>query len=205
MQGFKQTLNSSLNLTLFIALPSTAGLIGLSYPLIEVIFGRGAFGDDAVQATSLALVGFAVGLPAFSCVRPMLSAFYALEDTVTPVKIAVISLVLNIALGILLMQFLQHLGLALAASISSWINVLLLGMALGRKTGPWLTARTNLVKMTLASCALLLMLKFVSVPSWMAMALIPVWAAIYFTLAWMLKIPDAKILLDSLKQKRGQK
>ncbi|WP_291318877.1 murein biosynthesis integral membrane protein MurJ [Desulfonatronospira sp.] len=203
VQGFKRTLNSSISLTLFIALPATAGLIGLSHPLIEVIFGRGAFGEDAVQATSLALVGFAVGLPAFSCVRPLLSAFYALEDTVTPVKIAVISLVLNIALGIILMQFLQHLGLALAASISSWVNVLLLGLALGRKTGPWLTAGTNLAKMTLASCTLLFMLKFVSVTSWMAMALIPVWAVLYFILAWMLKIPDAGIILKSWKPKRG--
>lgn len=201
MQEFRSTLNSSLSLTLFIALPSTAGLIGLSYPLIDVIFGRGAFGSDAVAATSLALVGFAVGLPAFSCVRPLLSAFYALEDTVTPVKIAVVSLGLNILLGLLLMQYLQHFGLALAASISSWVNVLLLGTALSRKTGAWMTGKAGLLKMILASCALLLIIKFVSLPSWMAVALIPAWAAIYFLLAGMLRIPETGIILRSWNKK----
>ncbi len=204
LSGFKRTLNSSLSLTLFIALPSTAGLIGLSFPLIDVIFGRGAFTDYAVEATALALVGFAVGLPAFSCVRPLISAFYALEDTVTPVKIAVVSLVLNIILGLVLMQYLAHFGLALAASISSWVNVLLLGMALKLKTGPWLTSKVSLVKMALLSCSLLLVLKSVSVSSWMAVALIPVWAALYFILATIINIPDAKIILTAWKKDRRE-
>ncbi len=204
ISDFKQTLNSSLCLTLFIALPSTAGLIGLNYPLIDVIFGRGEFGAQAVDATALALVGFAVGLPAFSCVRPLISAFYALEDTVTPVKMAIISLVLNVLLGIVLMQYLQHFGLALAASLSSWVNVLLLGCALSRKIGTWLTSKSDLGKMLLLSCALLLLLKFVNVDSWMALGLIPLCAALYFTASVMLKIPEAKMLLKTWTKSNKQ-
>jgi putative peptidoglycan lipid II flippase len=194
MTGFKKTLSTSMSLTLFIALPSTAGLIGLSYPLIEVIFGRGEFAHTAVQATSLALMGYAVGLPAFSCVRPLVSAFYALEDTKTPVKIAVISLLVNISLGILLMQKLDHLGLALAASISSWSNVILLGLALNRKTGQWLSNRQDLWKMLGISCVLLLGIKFLSVTPWMAVALIPVWAILYFVMALGVKLPEASMI-----------
>ncbi len=194
MSGFKKTLNSSVSLTLFIALPSTAGLIGLSYPLIEVIFGRGEFTETAVQATSLALIGYAVGLPAFSCVRPLVSAFYALEDTKTPVKIAVISLLVNICLGILLMQKLHHLGLALAASISSWSNVILLGMALSRKTGQWLSHQQNLWKMLSISCVLLLGIKLLSISPWKAVALIPLWAILYFVMAMGLKLPEASMI-----------
>ncbi len=194
MAGFKKTLNTSLSLTMFIALPSAAGLIGLSYPLIEVIFGRGEFAGAAVQATALALVGYALGLPAFSCVRPLVSAFYAQEDTRTPVKIAVVCVLINISLGILLMQKLDHFGLALAASISSWVNVLLLGAALSRKIGPWLSHGQRFWKMTGISCILLLGIKFLSVTPWMAVALIPVWAIIYFALARGIKLPEASII-----------
>lgn len=194
MAGFKNTLSTSLSLTLFVALPSTAGLIGLSHPLIEVIFGRGEFTPAAVQATSLALVGYAVGLPAFSCVRPLVSAFYALEDTVTPVKIAVVSLLVNIGLGILLMQKLDHLGLALAASISSWVNVLLLGTALNKKTGHWLSHRQNMLKMTGISCVLLLAIKFLSVSPWTAVVLIPLWGLAYIAMALAVKLPEASII-----------
>ncbi|MFW6005022.1 MAG: murein biosynthesis integral membrane protein MurJ, partial [Desulfonatronovibrionaceae bacterium] len=77
ISGFKKTLNHSLGLTLFIALPCTAGLMGMSQPLIDIVFGRGEFQEQAVQATAAALVGYAAGLPAFSCVRPLVSAFFA--------------------------------------------------------------------------------------------------------------------------------
>nr|WP_035244341.1 murein biosynthesis integral membrane protein MurJ [Desulfonatronovibrio hydrogenovorans] len=203
MEGFKRTLNTSLGLTLFIALPSTAGLIGLSHPLIDVIFGRGEFTVQAVHATSLALVGYAAGLPAFSCVRPLVSAFYALEDTRTPVKIAVLSLIVNIGLGILLMQKLDHFGLALAASISSWVNVILLGLALKRKTGQWLTGSSDLWKMAAASSVLLFGTKYLSVTPWMAIALIPAWGAFYFALAMALKLPQALIISRLLPVKRN--
>ncbi len=191
MPGFKRTLSTSLSLTLFIALPSTAGLIGLSHPLIEVIFGRGEFTHTDVQATSLALIGYAVGLPAFSCVRPLVSAFYALEDTRTPVIIAGASLFVNICLGILLMQKLDHLGLALAASISSWANVILLGMVLSKKTGPWLSHQKSLWKMAGISCILLLAVKFLSVSPWTAVIMIPLWAMLYLVMALGLKLPEA--------------
>jgi putative peptidoglycan lipid II flippase len=194
MAGFKNTLSTSLSLSLFVALPSTAGLIGLSHPLIEVIFGRGEFAPAAVQATSLALIGYAVGLPAFSSVRPLVSAFYALEDTITPVKIAVISLIINIGLGILLMQKLDHLGLALAASISSWVNVILLGTALNRKTGHWFSHRQNVLKMLGISSVLLLGIKFLSVSPWMAVVMIPLWAMVYIVLALVVKLPEASMI-----------
>ncbi|MFN2267126.1 MAG: lipid II flippase MurJ, partial [Desulfonatronovibrio sp.] len=205
MSGFKKTLNSSINLTLFIALPSTAGLIGLSYPLIEVIFGRGEFGALAVDATSLALIGYAVGLPAFSCVRSLISAFYALEDTKTPVKIAVVSLVVNIGLGLMLMQTFAHFGLALAASISSWINVILLGLFLEYKTGHWMTYKLDLLKMTGISCILLLGIKFLSVPSALAVGLIPVWAAIYMAMALTVRLPQASMILRLIHRQKSAK
>lgn len=198
--GFKKTLNHSLGLTLFIALPCTAGLMGMSQPLIDIIFGRGEFQDQAIQATSAALVGYAAGLPAFSCVRPLVSAFFALEDTRTPVKTAIFSLLANIGLGIILMLFLDHLGLALAASMASWINVLLLAYYLRQKTGQWLTGQSNLLRMLGLSCILLLGLNFLSMSGWAAMAMIPVWAALYFLGAALFKIPELSSLLKMIRR-----
>lgn len=74
----------SLGLTLFVNLPAAAGLAGLSLPLVDLLFGRGEFSSAAVHGTAMALLGYVVGLPAFSSVRSLASAYYALGDTRNP-------------------------------------------------------------------------------------------------------------------------
>jgi len=198
MDAFKNTLNSSLSLTLFISLPATAGLIGLSYPLIKVLFGHGAFSSYAVQATANALVGYCIGLPAFSCVRSIISAFYSLEDTKTPVKIAFICMLINVSLGYFLMQKLDHVGLALAVSISSWVNVLLLSFYLRKKIGPWFKGSGEILKMILLSLALLAGVMTLARFQWIALLSIPLWALGYFYSSLLLKISPSQILWQAL-------
>jgi putative peptidoglycan lipid II flippase len=198
MDAFKNTLNSSLSLTLFISLPATAGLIGLSYPLVKTLFGHGAFSSHAVQATANALIGYCIGLPAFSCVRSIISAFYSLEDTKTPVKIAFICMLINITLGYFLMQKLVHVGLALAVSISSWVNVLLLGFYLRKKIGPWFTGAGEILKMILLSFALLAGVTALASFQWIALLSIPLWALGYFYSSLLLKISPGQILWRAL-------
>ena len=134
---FGQALSSALNLILFINLPAAAGLAGLAGPLVDVLFGRGEFSGAAVHGTALALLGYVPGLPAFSCVRSLASAYYALGDTKTPVRVAVVCLLAYVLMGGIGMQVLGHVGLALASSVSAWINVLLLGVLLRRHCGSW--------------------------------------------------------------------
>ncbi len=198
MDEFKNTLNTSISLTLFISLPATAGLIGLSYPLIKILFARGAFSLQAVQATANALVGYGMGLPAFSCVRSMVSAFYSLEDTKTPVKIAFVCMLINITLGYALMQRLNHVGLALAVSISSWINVLLLNFYLRKKIGTWFTGANETLKMIFLSVVLLAGVMALARFQWIALLSIPVWALGYFYFSLLLKISPSQILWQSL-------
>lgn len=125
--------NRALEFVFFLNLPAATGLIMLAEPLIGVLFGRGAFDQTAVTQTAAALAGYAVGLPAFMLIKALTPGYYAREDTRTPVKIAAVSVVLNIALGALLMIPFKHVGIALATSIASWLNAGLLAVILYRR------------------------------------------------------------------------
>jgi len=130
---FQDTLNHALGLVFFITLPSMAGLIILGRPIIQVLFERGAFDLLSSRMTDYALLFYALGLWAFSGIRVMVSAFYALQDTKTPVKVAVIALVVNLALSLTLMGPLKHGGLALALSLASGVQFALLVVFLKKK------------------------------------------------------------------------
>jgi putative peptidoglycan lipid II flippase len=111
------------------------GLIILREPIISLLFERGAFNAAASHLTAEAVLYYAVGLWAFSGVRIVISAFYSLQDTKTPVKTAVVALLTNIVLSILLMGPMRHGGLALATSLASAVNLTLLILALRRRLG----------------------------------------------------------------------
>lgn len=87
--------------------------------------------------TANALFYYAIGLWAFSGVKIVVSAFYALQDTVTPVKVSVITFFSYIIFGVILMGPLKHGGLALALSLSSALNFTLLVFLLKRKLPEW--------------------------------------------------------------------
>jgi len=131
--GLIDTFTYSLNLVFFIAVPSMIGLIILREPIVALLFERGAFDTQATQKTAIALMYYGFGLWAFSGVRIVVSTFYALQDTTTPVKVAAVAILSNIILGVLLMRRLDHGGLALAASLASILNLSLLLHALKRK------------------------------------------------------------------------
>ena len=125
--------NRALEFAFFFMLPAAAALMVLATPIIDVLFRRGAFGPLEVQETAQALIAFACGLPALMLVKSLTPGFYAREDTETPVKIAIISAVLNVGLAVLLMLPLRHVGIALAASLANWINALMLAVVLHRR------------------------------------------------------------------------
>ncbi|WP_432738446.1 murein biosynthesis integral membrane protein MurJ [Maridesulfovibrio sp. FT414] len=199
---FALTLQNTVGLTLFISLPAMAGLVALAYPLIGLLFQRGAFDQQAVAATAQALMAYGVGLPFIAMSRPLVSAFYAQEDTRTPVKIAIGCLLVNVAAGYLLMQSMAHVGLALAVSLSSMLNSLLLAVIMGRRTGispfPWAGVFKSL-----------LLSGLIGVGAWYSarydilwFALIPVWVAVYGGGALLLRSEDARLLVGALRRRR---
>jgi len=133
--AMKGTFGYALNLVFFITIPSMVGLIVLREPIVALLFKRGAFGDDTTRMTAYALLYYGVGLWAFSAVRIVLSTFYAIQDTVTPVKIASFSIIANILFSIVLMQWMAHGGLALATSLASMVNLAFLLRALKGRLG----------------------------------------------------------------------
>ncbi|MBF0537462.1 MAG: murein biosynthesis integral membrane protein MurJ [Nitrospirae bacterium] len=116
----------SLKLLFAITVPSMLGLIVLSEPIVSVLLQRGQFDHAAVRATASALVCYSMGIWAMVGVRVVASTFYAMHNTRTPVKTAIISVLANIFLSIILMQYLSHAGLALANALASTLNFSLL-------------------------------------------------------------------------------
>ena len=125
--------NRGIELALLLTIPAAIGIAVLSLPIVTVLFQRGAFGEIESYATSAALSAYALGLPAYVLIKVLVPGFFAREDTKTPVKIAVICLIANVCLILAMIAPLQHVGIALATVLSSWLNAGLLGIFLYRR------------------------------------------------------------------------
>lgn len=135
LTDLKETLSFGLRLVFFITFPALVGLILLRIPIVHLLFQHGEFTYQATLGTAAAVMGYAVGLWAFGAVRIVVSTFYALQDTKTPVKVAVLAVGTNILLSLILMPSLKHAGLALAASLASILNLGLLIWHLQKRLG----------------------------------------------------------------------
>ena len=135
MEKFKETILFSMRALFYILIPSSVGLAVLSAPITKILFERGAFTSYSTIITSQALVFYSVGLVACGGIRMLVNAFYAMNDTRTPVKVAAVSVVLNIVLNLALMWPLRLGGLALATSISAIVNFIVLYILLQKRIG----------------------------------------------------------------------
>jgi putative peptidoglycan lipid II flippase len=127
--------NRAIEFGLLFSLPATAALCVAALPIMATLFEGGKFGPAESARAAAALVAYAIGLPAFILVKALATGFYAREDTRTPLAIALASIALNIALNVVFLwgTDLQHVGVALASSLSGWLNTLLLGWVLIRR------------------------------------------------------------------------
>ncbi|MBD3235157.1 MAG: murein biosynthesis integral membrane protein MurJ, partial [Candidatus Eisenbacteria bacterium] len=124
----------ALRLTGFILLPVTGLFLVVHRPLLRLLFERGAFADGrSLEMTALAFVCYTVGLCAYGAVKIIVPVFYARQNTRTPVRIAATAMLANIGLNLVLMQFFQLGGLALATALASMLNVALLLRELRRR------------------------------------------------------------------------
>ncbi len=152
------TLSFSLRLAAFIAVPAAVGLAVLGGPIVRLLFERGAFTAADAVFTGQALLGYAVGLPAFSATRIAAQTFYAMGDTRTPVLVGFVSVAVNVGLALALMWPLQHTGLALASSLSSYVNLVGLYWGLRRRLAlRWDAELARSLTRTGAAAALLLL------------------------------------------------
>lgn len=131
----KDTLNLSLRLVFFTILPAMAGLVVLGRPIVQLLFQHGRFTTESTALTAAALAGYALGLPAYAAVKVLASAFYAMKDTKTPVRVANLSMGVNIVGNLTLMWSWGVGGLAVATAIASTVNAGVLFWALRRRWG----------------------------------------------------------------------
>jgi putative peptidoglycan lipid II flippase len=142
LKGFGERLRPILSAVLFFALPASIGLMVLGEPLVRLLTEREAWTAQATAGTAWALAFFAVGVAGHALLEVLSRAFYALGDTRTPVTIGIISLVMNIVLSIVFIQFIGDptslargpiAGLALANSVTTLIEAGVLWFLLHRR------------------------------------------------------------------------
>lgn len=147
--GFSKSLDWGLRTTLIIILPAMLGLMLLALPLVSTVFQYGKFTAEAARMTALSVFGLSFGLPAFALVKTVLPAFYARQDTRTPVRAGLVSMVANMVfnIGLLALMYVLwvpdaakadgvmaalaevpglHFALGIASALSSYLNLVLL-------------------------------------------------------------------------------
>ncbi len=198
-EKFRDVLVFTLKNIFFVMLPMTVILVLLAEPVVRVIFQRGAFDAYSTSIASSALACFALGLMGYGGVKILVSAFHALQDTKTPVKIALVSLVVNAGLNVVLMFPLKVAGIALASAISSVVSISLLFHLLAPRVGGFKGQFDGFFgKLALAGLTEALVIFGL----WPLLSqinecgrlciVIPVGAIVYFMMAYLLGLPQAR-------------
>ena len=125
-QAYQKTLNWGVQMVLLIGVPAAIGLALLAEPMILTIFQHGSFTLADASRSAMSLVAYSLGLPFFMLIKVLATAFYARQDTKTPVKIGIVAMLSNIMMNLLLYKPFGHVGLALATSLSAILNAGLL-------------------------------------------------------------------------------
>lgn len=129
----RRTFAQSLRILWLVIIPAAVGLVALREPVVRLLFERGAFGAAATQMTTVALAFYAPWLVATAGISLLGRVYFAMQDTLTPLKTGLLVILLNVALNLILIRHLAHGGLALATSLAAAANLLLLLRGLRRK------------------------------------------------------------------------
>ena len=130
--GIRSTCRRSVEFSLFLSVPSAVALMVIGGPILSVLFQRNAFTAQDVAITNKVLFAFATGLPAFVMSKIFSAGFFAASDTKTPMKYAIITVIINSILNVVLVLSIGISGIGWSTSIASWINIFLLGYSLSQ-------------------------------------------------------------------------
>lgn len=170
---FAATVDWAIRAVLLIGLPAAVALALLAEPLIATLFHYGEVTDRDVMMSAMSLRAYSAGLLAFMLIKVLAPGFFARQDTKTPVKIGVIAMVANMVFNLALVLPLAHAGLALATSLSAWLNATLLWRGL-RREGAW-QAQSRwlrfLIQLLVANCVMAAVIVWLNGPvqAWLAM------------------------------------
>lgn len=131
--AFQNTINMTMHTTLYIIIPMMAGLMCISKPLIALIYGGGAFDDFSIEITSKALFFVSTGMVAYAVQAVISRAFFAEQNGKLPLLAGIASIIVNILLSIALTERLDVAGLAIASSVATLVNAIVLLIPFQRK------------------------------------------------------------------------
>jgi putative peptidoglycan lipid II flippase len=206
LAGMRNTLARALRLLAFLTLPATAGLLVLSTPIVRLLYQRGRFDAQATATTAAALAFYAVGLIAYTGVKVLAPAFYALGRPRVPLLASALAVLTNLVFLALCYRSLGFRAVALGTALGSLVNGAILAAAFERSAGGLVRgiATSATAKMVLASAVM-------AVPAWLAaraleraygtsglfaqlatgLGPVIVGGVVYLLASWLLRIPEA--------------
>ena len=132
-EAASHTQNRAMELALFLSLPAAVALCISAVPLIRGLLQHGAFTAADTIGSAGALAAFAVGVPAYVLIKVLTPGFYARQDTRTPVRVAVFSMLFNLVGNLVLIWPLGHVGVAVSTAFAAWVNSIILFYRLHRR------------------------------------------------------------------------
>lgn len=205
---------------LFVMTPAAIGLFVLSGPVVQMLFEHGSFDPLSTVLTARALSFYAPGLMVFCLAKVFVPAFYALQDTRTPVKIGLcgvmLNFTLNVACALTLPEYWRHAGMAFSTVIAEGFNGLMLAWFLRRALGPFgirgilaglaraFGAAAAMAAVAFCAERLLTTSLYVYLPHKVAQLIgvpvaIAIGAAVYFGIARLLRFPELGYVLEALR------
>lgn len=212
-----QEFSKAFSYAVILTMPAACALFVLAFPISKILFQRGAFVSADTLATASTLQAFVIGLPAYVLAKVLSTGFFARQNTHTPVIIGSICVFANFALNLLFMKHFHYVGIALATSLSSWLNVILLGGRLQKEGLPVLSSAAWRMLAQVGLCcalmaAVLIPLSYMlhdtilmggGLAGWAGLtALVAAGGGVYLACAHFLKLLNMRQLLQIMKGKR---
>ncbi len=185
-KAFSATLDWAIRMVLLVGVPAALALGLLAEPLIATLYNYGKMTDYAVEQSAMALQAYSLGVLTFMLIKVLAPGYFARQDLKTPVKIAIVCMVANMGFNLILIWPLQHVGLALATSLSSVLNTWLLLWGL-RKAGVYVPSagwRLFILRLVAACAVMAALIYLLNVPS-----------AEWFAWGWKKRVLEMSILV----------
>lgn len=218
MKEYKKTLFWGLKSILFITIPSSIGMIVLNAPIVRLLFRTGKFTEQDVHITAYALAFYSIGVIGQSAVQVVTRAYYSLQDTITPVKVGALMVVINLILNLAFLRVSSMAigGIALSYSITSILNVVILYKMLDKRLEGLNTKEVSSTILKSSAASLLMGVAAYFTTHMVEGALgidsklsqligvgsgVAVGAAVFFAVAYMLKMEELAFVTNILKKK----
>jgi putative peptidoglycan lipid II flippase len=209
--------NRSLEFVLFLTLPAAGALWVISDEIVRVLYERGAFSPQTTSVVAGTLAIYGLGLPGFVMIKALNPGFFAREDTKTPMRITLVSVVVNCILAVTLFPIFHERGIATAEAVSGWLTALMLFVTLARR-GHWPLEKAllwRIVRLLIATFVMAVSLEYASgylagrlahgspiYEQVFALGLLVAFAmAVYFSVAFLIGGADLGMIRRNLKRK----